>query len=182
MSVLEGAFEGRARVWFDAQRNMFMSYRDFKNKFLAEFYSIPTRVNLKLNWLNRRFEGDKHNLRSYFLNQIRDAQYFVPEMESFELHFTIIQQMPIRVREMMSTIDFNDFDKISQTLSQLDLTFGEKVNSRSRNNNNQFRDANNDQFHKCRKDQRNQEYSKGSNSNGPRGDRSAGIVNSQILA
>lgn len=65
---------------------------------------------------------------------MQEAQYFTPKFESYELHFTIIQQMPIKIREILSTIDFNSFDKITQALSQLDLTFQDKINNQGNNN------------------------------------------------
>lgn len=130
LSVLEGSFEGRARAWFDTQKNTFINYEDFQTKFLAEFYSIPVRVKIKSSWLAKRFDGNKGNLQTYFLNQIRDAQYFIPRLEAYELHYTVIQQMPTRIRDALATVDFSNFDKISQALSQLDLTFQEKTNNR----------------------------------------------------
>lgn len=44
--------------------------------------------------------------------------------------------MPIRVREALAAIDYSSFDKISQALSQLDLTFQEKTNGRKQSNSN----------------------------------------------
>lgn len=76
LNILDGALEGRARAWFEARRDSFLSYENFKTKFLEEFYSVP-----------------------------------------------------IRVREIMSTINYYDFDQILQTLSHLDMTFNEKINT-----------------------------------------------------
>lgn len=50
-------------------------------------------------------------------------------MESYELHYTIIQLLPHRAKEILSNIDFNDFNKLSESLSQLDLTFGDNQNN-----------------------------------------------------
>lgn len=139
LNVLEGVFEGRVRVWFETQRNQFIDFNDFRIKFLNEFYSIPIRVKYKSNWLAKRFEPNRESLHSYFLGQIQQAQYFLPRMEDYEVHYTIISQMPIRVREAMATADFSDFNKISQALNQLDLTFSDKSNGQKKpqsNNNN----------------------------------------------
>lgn len=47
-------------------------------------------------------------------------------MEKYELHYTVIQQLPLRVREILATVDFADFQRISQCLAHLDLTFNDK--------------------------------------------------------
>lgn len=44
LSVLDGTFNRRAKAWIDSKRESFVNYRDFKQKFLLEFYSIPVRV------------------------------------------------------------------------------------------------------------------------------------------
>ena len=132
LNVFDCALEGRARAWFDAQRNGFVDYDDFKTKFLNEFYSIPIRVKIKSRWLANRFDHNRDNLQSYFLDQIKDARHFLPQMEPYEMYYTIIQQMPIRVREALATVDFSDFDRISQALAQLDLTFVDKISSQGK--------------------------------------------------
>lgn len=124
VDILDEVFSDKAKIWFDSQS--FTDYNDFKRKFIEEFYSIPIRVRIKGEWLARRFDPSKDQLSGYFLSQIKDAQYFSPPLESYELHYTIIQQLPLRVREILSTIDFADFQKISHTLSQLQNTHKEK--------------------------------------------------------
>lgn len=68
---------------------------------------------MKSEWLSRRFVTNTNNLQIYFLKQIKEAQYFIPQFELYELHFTIIQQMPKRLRAVLATVDFNDYNKIS---------------------------------------------------------------------
>lgn len=133
LNVLDSAFEGRARAWFETKKSSLVNYQDFKNKFLAEFFSIPVRVNIKSAWLARRFEGSSCNLQTYFINQVREAQYFIPRLDDYELYYTIIQQMPMRTRESLATVDYSNFDKISQALAHLDLSFQEKINNRKQN-------------------------------------------------
>lgn len=131
LGFVDGALEGRAKVWFDTKRNSFAGYDEFREQFLKDFYSVPIRVQFKSNWLSRRFESNKEGLNSYFLGQVKEAQYFEPAMKPYELHYTIAQQLPIRVREILSTVDYSDFGKVSNALSQLDLTFQDKtINSR----------------------------------------------------
>lgn len=43
-NVIDGCFEGRARFWFESQRNNIFNYNEFKTTFLAEFFSIPIRI------------------------------------------------------------------------------------------------------------------------------------------
>lgn len=134
-NILEGVFEGREKIWFDTCKPLFTSFEVFKTKFLEEFFSIPIRVKIKGNWLAKRFDGSKDNLQNYFMTQIREAQYFVPKLEAYELHYTVIQQMPIRVQELLATIDYSDFNKISQALNQLDLTYADKTPIQKKNQN-----------------------------------------------
>lgn len=84
---------------------------------------------MKSDWLARRTDDSRDTLQTYFLNQIKEAQYFLPSFQKYELYFTIIQQLPMRVREILATVDFNDYNEISQFLSQLDFAFQEKVNN-----------------------------------------------------
>lgn len=129
VSMLDNVFEDRAADWFETQKNSIVSFDDFQQKFLAEFFSVPVRVQMKSQWLSQRFESHKESLNSFFLRQVNEAQYIEPKLEAYEIHYTIVQQLPLRVREIMAAVDFADFNKISQTLTQLDLTFHDKTNS-----------------------------------------------------
>lgn len=149
LDFLDEAFEGRAKIWHETQN--YENYDDFKQKFLEEFFSIPVRVRVKSKWFAKRFDPANDQLNKYFLNQVKDAQYFIPKMDNYELHYIIIQQLPIRIREIMATVDFNDFNKISQCLSQLDLTFTDKQNpskklAQGSNDNNHSRGIENRNF------------------------------------
>lgn len=134
LDILDASFEGRVRIWFETQRVSFDDYNDFKNKFLSEFYLIPIRVKIKSNWLQRKFEGSKETLVTYFQRQVQEAQYILPKMEDYEIFYTIVSQMPIRVREAMVTVDFNSYNKVSQSLTQLDFTFHDKLFSHKKSN------------------------------------------------
>lgn len=84
------------------------------------------QVKIKSDWGARRFDPAGDKLHTYFLKQVKEAQFFSPPIEKYELHYTIIQQLPFRAREILSTVDFSDFEKISQSLSQLDNAFEDK--------------------------------------------------------
>lgn len=60
------------------------------------------------------------------MNQVVEAKYIFYDIESFEIYFNIIQQLPRRVREIMSVMDFSDFNKIHSVLTRLDLIYGEE--------------------------------------------------------
>lgn len=187
LNVLDGCFEGRARAWFESQRNSLCNYNDFKTKFLGEFFSIPIRVKLKSNWLAKRFDNTTDSLQTYFLNQIKEAQYIIPQCEPYELYFTIIQQMPMRVREILSTVDFNDYNKISQALSQLDSTFREKVNIQNLKPRNQMGNMNREMPSNHNNNARGQQYPQNSrreNSdyNQRNGNKISNVVNARIQA
>lgn len=147
INILGTSFEGRVRVWFETQRVSFLDYNDFKNKFLNELYSIPTRVKIKRNWLARKFETNKETLIAYFQRQVKEAQYFLPKIDDFEIHYTIISQMPIRVREALVTVDFSDYNEISQALTQLDLTFNDKIMTHKESNGPVDQNTNNNNKH-----------------------------------
>lgn len=72
LDILDGVFEGRARIWFDTQN--FDTFDAFKIKFLEEFFSIPVRVKIKSAWLARRFNSSKDHLNNYFLNQVSPCE------------------------------------------------------------------------------------------------------------
>ena len=144
LNVVESALEGRARAWFETQRDNFHGYDEFKDGFLREFYSVPIKVKIKTDWLSKRMDSNQGNLQSFFLDQLKTAQYFIPKMESYAVHFCIIQQMPFRTREALVAVDFSDMSKVLQALAQLDATYAERKSnqkesfdslSRSRNNN-----------------------------------------------
>ena len=47
LNVLDSALEGRSKAWLETQRCTLLNFDDFKDKFLAEFYSVPIRVKTK---------------------------------------------------------------------------------------------------------------------------------------
>lgn len=117
--VTESLLEGRAKIWMNSGTQTFRSYREFREAFLNEFYSIPIRVKLKNQWLSRRYRNADGNLQEYFYTQMRTAKYFEPELSVYEIIFSILQQFPNRIRESLASVEYN-IDSVSQALSRLD--------------------------------------------------------------
>ena len=66
---MESALEGRARAWFETQRDNFQGYDEFKDRFLREFYSVPIKVKIKTDRMysksqtvNRSSQSSDHKL------------------------------------------------------------------------------------------------------------------------
>lgn len=96
--IVYNSLEGRAKFWFEIERNEFE---------LNQFGL--------LNALNRH----KIICKRIFLNKL-EAQYFQPKMDAYELHYSVVQQMPLRVREALVAVDYADGKNIIKTLAQLD--------------------------------------------------------------
>lgn len=126
LKFLEIILEGNEEIWFNIHKDSIIDFNDFQCKFLEEFFSVPIKVQNKIKWLNSRFDSTNDSLKAYFLSQVVEAKYFEPEMEPYEVHFTIIQQLPVRVRELMAVVNFSDFDMISSILSQLDSIYADE--------------------------------------------------------
>ena len=119
---IEDALKGRARAWVDAHSTPFMNFLHFKSIFLNEFYSVKVRVESKNIWSTRKFKSSDGTLLEYFADQRRIAKYFNPPMDTYEINYHIIKQLPSRAREVLSVIDYIDTDRISQALGRLDAS------------------------------------------------------------
>ena len=114
LNVTEDALKGRARVWFEARPNSFI-----RSSFLQEFYSLEARAEIKNSWTMRKFKHSDDSLTEYYTEQRRIANHISPPMDTYEINYHIINQLPPRVREVLSVIDYADVDRIAQALSRL---------------------------------------------------------------
>lgn len=129
MMVIEHALTGRASLWFET-KPVFETYEGFRQSFLDEFYAIPSRVQFKNNWMDRRYNAQKESLQTYYYQQIKDARYFIPKLTEYEVNYSTIQQYPVWVKETLATVDYNDSGKIGQTLGSLDSIRRERERNR----------------------------------------------------
>ena len=146
MSVVEGALDGRAKIWYRALRNVVNTYPRFKAAFLAEFYSIPIRVRIKSQWLSSPYTVQSGSLQTYFFKQITEAQYFDPPLDPLEINYTIIQQLPTQVQNSLISIDYTSMDAISGALSKLDAIANERERLKRNNPTNTSYSSNNRGF------------------------------------
>ncbi|XP_048513868.1 uncharacterized protein LOC125501641 [Athalia rosae] len=130
LDVVERSLEGRAQIWYEA--NNFENYLVFKTAFLNEFHSIPNQVKIKSKWLTRRYESQNGSLQTYFYDQISEAQYFQPKYTDYELHYHIIQQLPIKYRQNLVSIDYSNAKNVAQVLAHMDLNNEARENEKKR--------------------------------------------------
>jgi len=135
--IVEHSLEGRASLWFELQNNI-QNYEEFKERFLEEFYSVPTRVQFKNSWMERRYNSYKESLQTYYYMQIKESRYFIPKLSDYEINYKIIQQYPTWVKETLATINYADSNLISQTLANLDSIRREKERGYKNNNQQQY--------------------------------------------
>lgn len=119
MLIVEHALEGKASLWLDLRQNI-QNYNEFKEQFLDEFYSVPTRVQFKNSWMGCRYDSDKDSLQTYYYRQLKESRYFIPRLSDYEINYQIIQQYPNWVKETLATINYNNESLIGQTLANLD--------------------------------------------------------------
>ena len=105
LNVTEDAVKGRARAWFEARPNSFINYGHFRSSFLQEFYSLEARAEIKNSWTTRKFKHSDGSLTEYYTEQRRIAKHISPPMDMYEINYHIINQLPPRVREVLSVID-----------------------------------------------------------------------------
>lgn len=122
--IVEDALQGTAKIWFDTIAIPCSSFNEFKDIFLKEYFSIEARMQAKKEWEDRRFHKSDMSLQAYYNLQIKSAKVKVPRMEAYEINFIIIGQFPLRVRDILSTIDYADSERISKALARLDLSGG----------------------------------------------------------
>lgn len=130
--VVHSTLEGRAKIWIDGRRSRINNYTGFKAAFIQEFYSTAIQIREKNRWSQRRYKQSDGNLRTYYLKQVKEAQYFEPKMSDYEINYSIVQQMPYRIKESMIAIDFSKTAVIEAALSQLDAIQEEKDNDQKR--------------------------------------------------
>lgn len=120
--IIEDSLKGISRLWFDTVTVAFRNFEDFKNQFLDKFFSLEARMKVKAEWENRKYRAQDKSFQAYYNEQIKLAKFSVPKMEPHEVNFIIINQLPQRVRDILSTIEYKDSLKIAQALARLDLS------------------------------------------------------------
>lgn len=118
--VLDTLFEGKAGKWYRRVRDQFANYEQFKQSFLKEFYSTPFRVQFENRWATRRYTPRDGSLHAYFNQQLHETRHFDPPLTAYKKNYTIVQQLPSRVRGMVSSVNFADTEALSRTLTQID--------------------------------------------------------------
>lgn len=127
--IVEDALKGRARIWHEARFNPFISFEHFKTAFLNEFYSLEARIKSKTEWASKRFKVSDGSLLEYFNEQVRAAKYISPRLDDYEVHYTIIKQLPQRARDALAAVEYSDYEKISKALARLDASHNENYSS-----------------------------------------------------
>ncbi|XP_048511045.1 uncharacterized protein LOC125500905 [Athalia rosae] len=120
--VLGSILEGRAKIWYEANKEVCNTYENFRKHFKREFYSVQYQVKAKNRWSSRRYKSQDGELRSYFRRQSEEAKYFEPALSTYEINYAVVQQLPARIRDLLATIDFNNSELIMQSLSNLDIS------------------------------------------------------------
>ena len=69
-------------------------------------------------------------MQTSFFSQYKEARYFLSLLESYEITYSIIQDLPLRVSEALTAIDYSDVIKVTQALAHLDLMHEECENGR----------------------------------------------------
>ena len=132
--VTESLLDGRARIWANSGAQIFRNFKGFREAFLNEFYSIPIRAKLKNQWLSRRYRANDGSYQEYFYKQLRNAKYFEPELTTYEITFSVIQQFPSRVREALASVNYENTEAVLQVLARLDALQRERDGDRRHNN------------------------------------------------
>ncbi|XP_046416733.1 putative uncharacterized protein DDB_G0272516 [Neodiprion fabricii] len=150
LSIVESKLSGRAKIWWEASKETINTYNDFKEAFKNKFYSIPIQVKVKTKWSSRRYNQQDGSLQTYFFKQLKEAKYLLPKLDQFEINYTIIQQLPYKIRDTLATVNMADTKIIEQALSQLDVNYEERNNNKhkyqNQSNNNQVNNVNNMQI------------------------------------
>lgn len=93
-----------------------------------------TQVRLKAQWSSRRYASTDQAMQSYYLKQVSVAQYFTPKLDEYEINYTAVQQLPMRARDALVTIDSGNTNAVARALAQLDASFEENENRDIRRN------------------------------------------------
>ena len=118
--LIEHMLTGRARIWYTIHRRDLFNYIDFKEAFKTEFYSVPVQVGIRNKWRDKRYRLSDGSLLLYFYQQVKASQHIEPIMSSYEVNYSIVQQLPSRIREILSVVDYSNTHIIAQALEQLD--------------------------------------------------------------
>lgn len=135
--VIESIVEGKMKIWYQIARHTIATFGQFRNAFLEEFYSVPIRVRVKNRWASRRYSWKDGSLHSYFQQQLRETRFFDPPLTPYEINFTIIQQLPQRIRAVLATVNFSETNLITQALTQIDSSQEDMTQDRGREVRNQ---------------------------------------------
>lgn len=131
ISIVELALENKAQYWISLQ-NKFTRYEQFREQFINEFYSIPIQVKVKNTWASRKYREIDGNLQTYYYKQLKEANYIMPKLSTFERNYTIVQQFPHWIKESLAAVNYEDVNAVTQTLAQLDAINLEKRRERER--------------------------------------------------
>ena len=118
--AVEDALNDRTRSWFEAQISPFVDFNHLKLRFLKNFYSLEARAERKNSWSTRKYQFSDGSYTEYFTEQRRIAKYFDPPMDSYEMNYHIIKQLPPRAREILSVVNYSETDLIVQALGRMD--------------------------------------------------------------
>jgi len=136
--LLGTALRDRAKIWFDANKEYVKTIEEFENEFKAEFFSIEQQVELRNKWNNRKYKYADGSLKSYFLKAKTEATYIMKGTGEYEINYIIVNQLPLNVRKMLATINYNESKAILQALSNLDQIEEQvKITNNAQKNQNQ---------------------------------------------
>lgn len=141
LPIIESKLQGKSKVWWDANKGLCTSYAEFKTLFLQKFYSIPIQIKIKNKWSSKRYKSQDGSLQTYFFKQLRDAKYFVPKLDQYEINYTIVQTLPWRVRDALATVNLADTKAVESAISYLDSCHEDREKERRSYQNNQHNNS-----------------------------------------
>lgn len=135
--MVENILAPHIKTWYQTNAGIITSFEDFENKFLEKYYSVPVRVAWKTAWLMRTYDGSDGTMQEYFYDQHNRAKYFDPLLSTYEINFSILQQMPMSIIVATSAVNFSDSAMAVQTLAQLDIAYAKAKQQLNRGNGSQ---------------------------------------------
>lgn len=126
LAIVDMALERKAHLWWMLQSNI-KTYEEFVKSFKEHFYSVATQVSVRNKWANKKFTKNEGNLHDFYFKQLRESSFIRPILSEYEKNFTIVQQLPLWVREAIALIDLTKSDNIGQTLTHLDLIYADRM-------------------------------------------------------
>lgn len=124
IDVVLNSLERAVRVWFQTSREEFNNFNEFKEAYFSKFYSVLIKVKIQANCREKCYYSSEGNLQNYFMEQVREAQFFHPKLGNYQMHYCLVQQIPICAREALVPVHYNDVKINTQALSQLDDIHG----------------------------------------------------------